>query len=177
MPNKATMYVAVLDDQAYYKKKLNYWNSVYGIKMTCMKKWVLAEPIVDPINHQDILSTSSRFLDLDLQTVTTKDLDFQSRFTMNIQMQGGMYGLVTWFDCQFDHGTKKISLSTSPYRKQTHWKQTVFYIEKPIDVVAGDVIEGRFRVCKAKQNHRQLNVQLSFSLNGQTQPVQYYRIS
>ena len=44
--------------------------------MTCMKKWVLAEPIVDPINHQDILSTSSRFLDLDLQTVTTKDLDF-----------------------------------------------------------------------------------------------------
>jgi hypothetical protein len=38
--------------------------------MKCMKKWVLSEPIVDPINHQDILSTASKFYDIDLETVT-----------------------------------------------------------------------------------------------------------
>lgn len=42
LPNKARMYVAILDDEAYYKKKLNYWNNVYGISMKCMKKWVLS---------------------------------------------------------------------------------------------------------------------------------------
>jgi hypothetical protein len=49
-------------------------------------------------------------------------------------MDGGMYGFVTWFDCDFSHGAKKIYLSTSPYKKQTHWKQTVFYLDQPIEV-------------------------------------------
>lgn len=128
MPDKARMYVSVIDDEAYYKKKLNYWNSVYGVSMKCMKKWVLSEPIIDPINHQDILCKEALLLELDLQTVTTKDLDFSADFTLNMEMEGGMYGLVSWFDCDFSHGSKNITLSTSPYKKQTHWKQTIFYV-------------------------------------------------
>lgn len=49
MPDKAKMYIAALDDEAYYKKKLvlfnliqNFWNNVHGVKMTCIKKWVLS---------------------------------------------------------------------------------------------------------------------------------------
>ena len=38
--------------------------------MKCMKKWILAEPIVDPISHEDILSNSEKFLDIDLEKVT-----------------------------------------------------------------------------------------------------------
>ena len=40
--------------------------------MKCMKKWVLSEPIVDPINHQDILSSEYKFYDIDLEKVTKK---------------------------------------------------------------------------------------------------------
>ena len=61
-----------------------------------------------------------------------------------------MYGLVTWFDCDFSHGVKKVCLSTSPYKKQTHWKQTVFYVSEPFDVNPEDVISGRISVSKAK---------------------------
>ena len=49
LPNRAQMFMAALDDQAYYTKKLvifvltkNYWNNVYGVSMKCMKKWVLS---------------------------------------------------------------------------------------------------------------------------------------
>lgn len=42
MPDKAKMYIAALDDEAYYKKKLNFWNNVHGVKMTCIKKWILS---------------------------------------------------------------------------------------------------------------------------------------
>jgi len=42
MPDTANMYIAALDDEHYYSKKLNFWNNVYGISMTCIKKWVLA---------------------------------------------------------------------------------------------------------------------------------------
>lgn len=38
--------------------------------MKCMKKWVLAEPIVDPINKDDILSEQVKFYDIDLEKVT-----------------------------------------------------------------------------------------------------------
>lgn len=66
MPNRAKMYIGAIDDEAYYRKKLNFWNSVYGISMKCMKKWVLSEPIVDPIDHQNILTNYSKFYDIDL---------------------------------------------------------------------------------------------------------------
>lgn len=76
MPDRAKMYVAALDDEAYYKKKLvnlflyqNFWNNVHGVKMTCIKKWILSEPLVDPIDSQDILTTSKKFYDVNLEKV------------------------------------------------------------------------------------------------------------
>jgi len=37
--------------------------------MTCIKKWVLSEPLVDPIESHDILTTSKKFYDVDLEKV------------------------------------------------------------------------------------------------------------
>jgi protein arginine N-methyltransferase 1 len=97
-----------------------------------MKKWVLSEPIVDPINSQDILSNSQMFYDIDLEKVSLQELDFVSEFKLEIEVDGKMHGIVSWFDCYFDHGSKAVCLSTSPYKKQTHWKQTVFYFDSPL---------------------------------------------
>jgi len=88
-----------------------------------------------------------------------------------------MHGIVTWFDCYFDHGSKAVCLSTSPYKKQTHWKQTVFYFDTPIEVFERDTIEFRVKVCKAKENPRELNVKIEYWYNGEEKPSQFYRIS
>lgn len=37
--------------------------------MKCVKKWVLSEPLVDPINSEDILSNSYNYHEIDLHTV------------------------------------------------------------------------------------------------------------
>lgn len=37
--------------------------------MTCIKKWILSEPLVDPIESNDILTTSKKFYDIDLEKV------------------------------------------------------------------------------------------------------------
>jgi protein arginine N-methyltransferase 1 len=84
---------------------------------------------------------------------------------------------VTWFDCIFSHGQKKINLSTSPYKKQTHWKQTLFYTDKPFEVCPGDKITGNINVLKAKVNPRELDVYLEYQVNGNEKVSQYYRIS
>lgn len=146
--------------------------------MKCMKKWVLSEPIVDPIEHQDILSNSFKFYDIDLETVQVGELDFNSSFRLNIELDGLVHGFVSWFDCDFSHGKKKVTLSTSPYKKQTHWKQTVFYIDKPVEVLPGDFFEGNLNVSKAKENPRELNVRFEFKA-GTTgeKSIQFYRIS
>lgn len=91
--------------------------------------------MVDPIDSQDILTTSKKFYDVDLEKVNIfqikikkEDLEFNSDFIVNVETDGVIHGFVTWFDCLFTHGNKTINLSTSPYKKQTHWKQTIFYI-------------------------------------------------
>lgn len=88
-----------------------------------------------------------------------------------------MHGIVTWFDCHFSHGSKTICLSTSPYKKQTHWKQTVFYFDTPLEVYNGDLVEGSIKVSKAKENPRELNVQINYKFNNEDKPTQFYRIS
>ena len=94
-----------------------------------------------------------------------------------METDGKMHGLVTWFDCHFSHGSKPICLSTSPYKKPTHWKQTVFYFDTPLQVSARDVVDGKIKVCKAKENPRELNVQIEYWLNGAEKGTQFYRIS
>ncbi len=37
--------------------------------MKCIQKWVLSEPIVDPIDQNDILTTNCKIYDIDLKTV------------------------------------------------------------------------------------------------------------
>lgn len=37
--------------------------------MKCIKKWVLSEPLVDPIDSKDILSSSYRYYHIDLENV------------------------------------------------------------------------------------------------------------
>lgn len=97
--------------------------------------------------------------------MTKAELDFFANFNLNIEVEGRVYGFVTWFDCLFSHGTKKITLSTSPYKKQTHWKQTVFYVDHPFNVKEGDVINGGLNVVKATSNPRELNVTVEYKHN------------
>lgn len=99
--------------------------------MKCIKQWVLSEPLIDPINCQDIITTNKKFYDINLETVKKEELDFNSDFTLKVEADGVIHGFVTWFDTAFSHGKSKINLSTSPYKKQTHWKQTLFYVDCP----------------------------------------------
>jgi hypothetical protein len=104
-------------------------------------------------------------------------LEFNSDFALNVETDGVIHGFVTWFDCLFSHGSKVINLSTSPYKKQTHWKQTIFYIESPFEVAPGDNIKGNVNVIKAKVNQRELDVCFEYSVNGGETKKQLYRIS
>ena len=57
-----------------------------------------------------------------------------------------------------DNGERPIVLSTSPLKTPTHWKQTCFLIEHPVNVSVGDHITGVFELRRNHKNERELKV-------------------
>lgn len=75
-PDRATMFIASIEDEEYKNDKIHFWDSVYGFNMSNIKKWALIEPLVDPVDRKAINSDSCPILDIDIRTVKKEDLDF-----------------------------------------------------------------------------------------------------
>lgn len=145
--------------------------------MKTMKKWVLTEPLMDTIAKSHVMSDEVKMLDIDLYEVKTEQLDFKSQFTLKVSKdRKTLFGFITWFDCIFSHGIKKKTLSTSPFRSETHWRQTVFYLEKPMKTKLDDIVKGTIIVQKSEANFRQLDVLITFKFD-EDNVEQFYRIT
>ncbi len=73
-----------------------------------------------------------------------------------------MHAIVAWWDCIFSDLENPVTLSTSPYEKSTHWKQTVFYLESDLEVKKGDEIVGSIANRKSHKNFRELDIKISY---------------
>lgn len=129
LPDRAQLYVAAIEDGEYKHQKCTFWNDVYGVDMSCLTPTVMKEPLVDTVNQQMIMSDACKILDLDLVNCKKSDVNFASQYSLNMKYTDRVHGLVAWFDTPFSNLTRPVMLSTSPYKKYTHWKQTVFYME------------------------------------------------
>lgn len=63
-----------------------------------------------------------------------------------------------------------VSFTTSPFGKQTHWKQTVFLLKTPIDAVKGTRITGEIRVHASESNARELDVEIHYDVDDHPRP-------
>jgi protein arginine N-methyltransferase 1 len=165
LPYHATITLAGIEDTDYKASKVNFWENVYGVDMSCFKNAVIAEPLVDVCPKKLINSSSCRILDIDLYTVKKEDLDFSSKYEITFTTDNDRFsGLVAWFDTGFTKLTNKFNLTTSPYHKSTHWSQTIFYTKNDLKVNKGDKCFGSIAVKKAKINFRQLDVKISYNI-------------
>ena len=106
----------------------------------------MKEPLVDVVNSDMIMSTSCKVLDLDLVHCKREDVNFSNSYQLKMNYNDKVHGLIAWFDTPFTRLTRPNLLSTSPYKKYTHWKQVVFYTEHDLDVRMGDILEGSIAV-------------------------------
>jgi protein arginine N-methyltransferase 1 len=164
LPDHATITLAGIEDTDYKSTKVNFWEDVYGVDMSCFKNAVIGEPIVDVCPQKLINSSSCRILDIDLYTVKKEDLDFSSKYEITFTRDDRFSGLVAWFDTGFTKLTNKYNLTTSPYKKSTHWSQTIFYTKNDLKVKKGDKVTGSIAVKKAKINFRQLDIKISYNV-------------
>ena len=126
----------------------------------------MKEPLIDMVEPNMIVSDSCKILDLDLVNMKKEDVEFASEYSLVMERTDKVHAVVAWFDTIFSDLTNPITLSTSPYKKYTHWKNVVFYLDKDLKVEQGDVLKGSVAVRKSKTNFRELDLKFSYHIDG-----------
>ncbi|PVV04613.1 hypothetical protein BB560_000886 [Smittium megazygosporum] len=179
-PSSSAIYLVGIQDDEFVDYNINFWNSVYGFSMTPMKEGIHKDAVVTHVPANTVATDIATIASFDHLTCTPADLDFQSPFCLKIERDTArIHAFAGSFDTFFspkrskpDHennsnvfpSDSEVVLSTKIGTKPTHWKQTIFLIEKPLDLKKGDLIVGIFNCKKSISNPRELDIQISYSL-------------
>jgi len=163
MPDKASMHVCGIEDGDYMQEKINFWDNVYGFKMSCLKEEAMKEPLVDVVQSNSVVTDSPAIFHIDLYTVKKEELDFESDFTLKVKHDDYCHAIVSFFDVTFSKCHTKVGFTTAPWAEYTHWKQTVFYLDSPLMVTKGTQIRGHIKVHHNAKNPRDLDIDIKSS--------------
>jgi protein arginine N-methyltransferase 1 len=178
-PDHAKLYAAGIEDADYKEEKIGFWSQQWGFDFSPMQDCVIQEPVSDVVMKQAIATTSSCILELDLYKCSRQDLDFVVPYSLQSTRKDFVHALVFWFEVTFDVCSPSVMLSTAPGKPNTHWKQSVLYFKDVLVAHKGDTLSGMLAVRKTEANPRDLDVKLSFELDGKyghACTVQYYKL-
>jgi hypothetical protein len=114
--------------------------------------------ISGPINIKKI-----DFMDRDNLVNPLDGGGFVSNFEINITKAGELNAFVGSFDTKLAEG---ILIKTTPASPQTHWKQSLFFVDNPIQVSEDDIIEGTIKVTTDEENYRNIIVSFTYKVEG-----------
>lgn len=175
-PDRANLYICSIEDAQYKAEKIQFWDNVYGFDMSCIREMALTEPLVDIVEPDFVNSDFQPILSIDLCRVTKEELDFESDFELNSTRKDYVHALVCFFDVEFSACDGRIGFSTGPFDKYTHWKQTVFYLDRDLVVNDGDVIRGSIKVNRNERNPRDIDILLRTSHDGSRGQINQQRL-
>jgi len=172
LPDKAILNLCAIEDGDYKDDKINFWDNVQGFNFSCIKKNAIQEPLVDVVDPKQVMSTTSRLLTIDINTVKEADLSFVVPFRMVATRDDFCHAFVASFDIEFAKCHKKIFFSTGPNAQYTHWKQTVFYLNEVLSIKKGEEIRGEFSCKPNAKNPRDLDLVISYKFKGEYDTVE-----
>lgn len=171
LPDKASMFIAAIEDSDYKGEKIGFWDNVYGFDYSPFKEIALRDPLVDTVEDRSLLTEACMFKSIDLYTVTKEELAFSSKFSLSAFTPDTFHGFVVWFDIDFEQVKNKIHFSTGPAARPTHWKQCVFYTVEDHFLDFGDEIKGEICVSPNKTNPRDVDIKIQYATKDQTEKL------
>ncbi|XP_044536246.1 protein arginine N-methyltransferase 3 isoform X1 [Gracilinanus agilis] len=172
-PDICTISLLAVGDPNKHADRIAFWDDVYGFNMSCMKKAVIPEAIVEVLDSKTIISEPCGIKRIDCHAACVPDLEFSSDFTLKITKLSMCTAIAGYFDIFFEKNChKKVLFSTGPHATQTHWKQTIFLLEKPFSVKAGEALKGKITIQKNRKDPRSLIVTLKLNNLTQTYSLQ-----
>ncbi|KAJ9631609.1 Nuclear SAM-dependent mono-and asymmetric methyltransferase [Taxawa tesnikishii (nom. ined.)] len=163
-PDKATIFMAGIEDGDYKDEKIGFWDNVWGFDYTPLKYTALTEPLVDTVEMKAVVTDPTAVITFDLYTVQVADLAFSLPYKLPVRRTDYVHALIAWFDIDFTACHKPISFSTGPHAKYTHWKQTVFYLKDVLTVEAGETVSGQLSCKPNERNRRDLDIGIGYKL-------------
>uniref|UniRef100_A0A2K6CME1 Protein arginine N-methyltransferase domain-containing protein n=1 Tax=Macaca nemestrina TaxID=9545 RepID=A0A2K6CME1_MACNE len=157
-PDRATLYVTVIEDRQYKAYKIHRWENAYGFEMSCIKYVAIKEPLVD---LKQLVNNACLIKEVDIYTVKVEDLTFTSPFCLQVKQNNYVHAQVAYFNIEFMHCHKRTGFSISPESLYKHWKQMVFYMEDYLTLKTGEEI---FRTIGMWPNAKN-NWDLDFTVN------------
>ncbi|KAG0267786.1 hypothetical protein DFQ27_008285 [Actinomortierella ambigua] len=183
-PSQTRILLTATSDETFVDENIHYWTDVYGFKMSAMQDGTLREALVDVVQPKTIVTTTVSIKDLPLQTITVPDLDFVSDFCLEMTRDDVLAAFVGYFDTWFTRDGADVPLdvgispaeltknrlngfTTGPVEtadEETHWKQTMFVLEKPLQLKKGDQVKGTFYCLKNVENPRALDLRIVYEV-------------
>lgn len=172
----------------------NDMEEVYGVDMACIipfaRESLSKEVMVKCIGGESVLSHEQILAELDLYTVTQDDLSLvQYKFSFKCFGIADLQGFSVWFDVKFPDshvstyqlsfngdktgsqsatctkGNSAVILSTSPFKPETHWKQSILYLDNEVAVQQDSNIVGTIQLRPEKHNPRFLSITLDTKID------------
>ncbi|KAF3439573.1 hypothetical protein FNV43_RR17851 [Rhamnella rubrinervis] len=179
LPDKASLYLTAIEDAEYKDDKIEFWNNVYGFDMSCIKKQAMMEPLVDTVDQNQIVTNCQLLKTMDISKMAPGDASFAAPFKLVAERDDYIHALVAYFDVSFTKCHKLQGFSTGPRSRATHWKQTVLYLEDVLTICQGEAVVGSMSVAPNKNNPRDVDIMLKYSLNGRrcvVSRIQHYKM-
>lgn len=171
-PDCCSISMTCVSDENYWDSKIGFWDAVYGCKMSCMKKYVLEEAIIDVFNEDIIISKPVEVKSIDVMKAKIEELDFKTDFDVVITKSAVCTGMIGHFDIGFQKNLQNpISFSTGSHSTPTHWKQTMFLFEKKLTVQKGDILKSNINCRKDPKDKRALIVELKVEKDDKSESI------
>ncbi|KAJ9551241.1 hypothetical protein OSB04_015286 [Centaurea solstitialis] len=140
LPDNASLYLTAIEDAEYKEDKIEFWNDVYGFDMSCIRKQSMMEPLVDTVDQKQIVTNSQLLKTMNISKMTSGDASFTAPFKLVAERDDYIHALVAYFDVSFSVCHKMTGFSTGPRSRNTHWKQTVLYLEDVLTICQGEFV-------------------------------------
>lgn len=140
LPNFFEMHLFGVEDQEHYKNTVDFWSDVYGFKMPTLKRTVLNDAQVYTIPKECVVTDAFLFKEIDCLRCTTEEISsFEKEFSLRINNDTFLTGIGSSFETYFNDQQLefKSEFSTNSFNTPTHWQQTLFQFDTPVEVKKG----------------------------------------
>ncbi|KAK6587833.1 arginine N-methyltransferase [Cryptosporidium xiaoi] len=175
-PSSVGLQMSLADYSDQIESQINPWlnEKLYGLDLSEISpkvQSILETPYVE-IVPLERLRTNDVF---DLQNIPIIDISRQELmnlrqpFTINIPENRFYTSIVVSFKAIFndkDNMSSKVVLETSPFKKPTHWKQTILHLNSPSDnciIKAIGTLTGFISIAPKTENSRHISILLELN--------------
>ncbi|KAL8671858.1 MAG: hypothetical protein Q9168_003648 [Polycauliona sp. 1 TL-2023] len=174
IPSHATLRLSLFADDDEIADKVTYWSSVYGFDMSCMLARAFEDVDIRTVRPKAVPSRSETILQLPLHTITKDELTFSGvDFVLGAERDiDQLQGFVIHFDIAFaakrehDIQEAKVTFSTGPAGRETHWQQALALIDtsarKAASLKNGEQVQGSLGLRKGDDKSRDLEVSIKW---------------